>query len=1086
MPVMLLGGGIMMWALQFSDSANTVAYGKAGSVAEESFTNIKTLAAFGGEQRSISKYDQLVTGAMKIAQKGGIITGLGLGFMIGTIYLSFSLGFWYGGKLVADDVDDTSVPVEERFSGGDALAVFLSVVFGSFSMGQAGSPISHFLRAGPAVCEMLDLVKKKSKIDLRDEGGLEVPMNEDIEFKNVHFVYPSRPEKPVFAGINFTIPKGKTCAFVGPSGSGKSTVAALLNRFYDPDEGALLVGGTDLKDISLRHARSKIGLVSQEPRLFATSIIENIRYGKLGSTDEECIEAAKRANAHEFIKDLTDGYNTYVGEGGGMLSGGQKQRVSIARCLLRDPEILILDEATSALDNESEKIVQTTINDLLKAKARTTILIAHRLTTIKDADKIVVLDNPDNAGAVVMEEGNHDSLFAMDGGLYHGLVLAQQHKSVDDMNENELKEMRSLRKSFDVAQRDRKVSELQKSASKVAVALNEKEKEKLLKSEEIKPPSWFRVAGLLKPDWYFVILQVIGAAVTGALWPMFAIVFAEFVDTYFLIYPDCPFPGKGGTDWIREQSNFWALIFIGFAAVGFVAQWLQITFSEWSGHRMVRELRVMSFTEIVHKEIGFFDNPLHTPGSLSAALSTDIPRIKGWVGDNLGLIIQAASSVIAGVAVSFSANVKLAAACLLVFSIMAPASALEMKAMQGNSKDLEEESGSSGAVVHEVITNIRTVNAFSLQDEFLVKYEHAINQTYLRGRKNAIIFGGFYGFSQFAQYGGQAFAYWYGARLLDNGEIDSLRDMFQAIFGLMMAAMGVGQAAVFMTDAHKAKTSAKLVYKIIDTPSKMDVRDMSGSTAPTEGNVLVDSIKFSYPTRPEKPIYNGLTLSAKKGQTVAFVGASGCGKSTVIQLLERFYDPNEGAIYVDGTKTTDFNLKHLRSQLGLVSQEPILFNGTIRENIKFGNPDATDEQVVKAAKGANAHKFITSFPDGYETEVGNFGGQLSGGQKQRVAIARAILRDPKILLLDEATSALDSESEKIVQQALDKLLESSSRTTFIIAHRLATIRGADKIVVFKNENNEGSIVQEAGTHDELMQIPGGIYKRFIILGDSAA
>jgi len=325
--------------------------------------------------------------------------------------------------------------------------------------------------------------------------------------------------------------------------------------------------------------------------------------------------------------------------------------------------------------------------------------------------------------------------------------------------------------------------------------------------------------------------------------------------------------------------------------------------------------------------------------------------------------------------------------------------------------------------------------------------------------------------------------------MVERGEI-TITVMFRSIMGLLMAGMGISQSSIFFTDTNKAKAAAKNVFHIIDRVPEIDVRCEKGNnlSADMQGSLTLEKINFQYPQRKDVQVYRDVTFDIKAGETVALVGASGCGKSTVVALLERFYDVNRtrdwetnrdtktfGGISLDGVDIRDLNLRDLRANLGLVSQEPTLFGTSIAENIRYGKDDATMDEIMAAAKNANAHNFIMEFPDGYDTDVGKMGGKLSGGQKQRVAIARALIRNPKVLLLDEATSALDAESEKIVQEALDKAISIAKRTTIIIAHRLSTIQQADKIVVFSNEDNKGSRIVEVGKHADLMQNVGGVY-----------
>eukprot|EP01069_Polyplicarium_translucidae_P002866 Polyplicarium_translucidae@DN2151_c0_g1_i4.p1 len=418
---------------------------------------------------------------------------------------------------------------------------------------------------------------------------------------------------------------------------------------------------------------------------------------------------------------------------------------------------------------------------------------------------------------------------------------------------------------------------------------------------------------------------------------------------------------------------------------------------------------------------------------------------------------------------------------------------LEMRALKGSTSDITGSIESPGYVMHEAISNTTVVAAFNLQSKMGKKYHDKVTEEFNVGVRKAFKFGLFFGWSQFAQYGAMALSFWYGGRLITEEKVD-LKQMLQAIFALMMAAMGVGQASVFATDTGKAKAAAANVYHLIDSVPAINARDSSGtelSDSEMQGLIRVQSVNFRYPQRQDAAVYNNVSFTAEPGQTVALVGASGCGKSTIIQLLERFYDVEMrdgdrcGGVSVDGVDVRDFKLKFLRSKLGLVSQEPVLFDTSIGENIKMGNQNATMEEVVESAKLSNAHDFIMAFPDGYDTSVGKCGGQLSGGQKQRVAIARAMLRDPRVLLLDEATSALDSESEKVVQAALDKLLRIKKRTTIVIAHRLSTVRNADKIVVLTNPQRNGTIVCEEGTHEELVANPNGVYRGLLMVAAAA-
>ncbi|XP_055388386.1 LOW QUALITY PROTEIN: ATP-dependent translocase ABCB1-like [Condylostylus longicornis] len=934
-------------------------------------------------------YEVHLDESRKQGVKGGLSMGFGLGLTLGVMFLSYSLGSRCEG--------------DSCFRGGNALAVFFAVIIAAFSLGQAGPPLTSFLKAGASAEDLLALIDRKSKIDVYDKSGkTDVNIKGDVVFKNVHFHYPSRPEKQIFNGINLHIPAGKTVALVGGSGCGKSTIIQMVQRFYDPDEGEILIDGVAVKDYNTTWIRDQMSLVSQEPRLFARSIAENIRDGRLGATIDEVQSAAKNANAWSFISEFPEKFDTFVGEGGSQLSGGQKQRIAIARAMLRDPAILILDEATSALDNESEKVVQSTLDALVAARKRTTIVIAHRLTTIRNADLIIVLDNSNGNGAVVAEQGRHDELMAIPNGIYQNLVNAQKLQGVLEtiprtLTREESDMKNGIEKKLSTIYQKRSTSF--KPVEEPAFTSIEKPSKK--KSSGLKPPSYWRVMSLLKPYWFRVTIGVLV---------------------------------------------------------------MQRGFMEWGGQDLVRTLRSLAFEKMLYQDMSFFDHPDHTTGTLSQILSSDVLLIKGWSGDNIGIIIQNVASMVAGVIIAFTANAKLAAVALAAFLVMIPASAARMKFMKGSTKEIEEGAEvidccdksvslispqTAGYVINETITNIRIVTAYNLQavgmsrpslliiphlQRMLESYDAVLDQDYKDGKFNALI----------------------------------------------------GQSMIFITDVKKAKEAGARIYEVIDREPLIDARSTIGKEfkdSEVQGAVTVSNINFRYPMRTDVPVFKKISFAVEPGQTVALVGGSGCGKSTVIQLLQRFYDVEVGmdsnkessGLSVDGVDVRDVTVKSLRGVMGLVSQEPILFNTTIMENIRYGKPSASDDEVMAAAKMANAHNFVVEFPDSYNTIVGKFGGQLSGGQKQRIAIARAMIRNPKILLLDEATSALDAESEKIVQAALDQLLAESKRTTIVIAHRLSTIQNADKIVVLANPDREGSSVVEVGTHAELMGIRDGPY-----------
>jgi len=741
---------------QSKSSRATEAYSRAGSVAYTTVSGIKTILSLNAGPKMIQKYGEATEDAFNKATKPLAKQGFVYGMMLGSFMIMYCIFTLFGTYQIYKDIKKTGcdplgvIPDNEACpnTASSVFGVLMGIAFSAQAGGQMASVLELFSVTRVAAGQAMMAINRKQgqpeekiyhiedekddsddnesvtssslhsshmiespegrikailpqyEIDALADGGLK-PEKIDgrLTFDEVGFFYPTRPGQMVLNELSIDIAAGNTIAFVGPSGGGKSTIVKLLERFYDPTAGSVKLDGTDIKEINVKHLRHTIGYVGQEPVLFATSIGKNIAFGYPGCSQKQIEEAAKLANAHDFIMKLPDGYDTDVGDKGSQLSGGQKQRIAIARVLIADPKILLLDEATSALDSQSELVVQEALEKIMSTKKRTTVIIAHRLSTIRNADVIAVV-----MGGTIVETGTHDNL-------------------------------------------------------------------------------------------------------------------------------------------IKSESYYKKLV--------------------------------------------------------DAQGQTAMKKISSVVPE----------------------------------------------------------------------------------------------------------------------------------------------------------PTAVGQS--------ESEMGVEKVPDQID----MDADPM----------IVFRNVTFAYPTRPTKKILDKFKLKVYKGETIGLCGISGGGKSTVMGLIERFYDPEKGSVEFFGQNINDLNVKWYRDQIGYVGQEPTLFEATIAENIAYGAPEATKEQIIEAAKQANAYDFIMKFPENFDTPLsGGSGTQLSGGQKQRVAIARALVKKPEILLLDEATSALDNESERIVQEALDKLMESKERTCIVIAHRLSTIRNADRIAFIGDGH-----VKEIGSHDELIEKSNGKYKRLV-------
>jgi len=490
------------------------------------------------------------------------------------------------------------------------------------------------------------------------------------------------------------------------------------------------------------------------------------------------------------------------------------------------------------------------------------------------------------------------------------------------------------------------------------------------------------------------------------------------------------------------------------------------------GARITTELRKQYYDAIMRQEIGWHDLPDNASGKLCAALASEVTMLQALTGEQSGLIITQVFILILSLTLAFLLGDTMVTLVMLgTLPIMTLAMSVYMVLMSGEGGGADSLGKEAGRVVGEVTTSIRTISAFTLEkhllDLFSTATDKVLGDTMV---KKATLYGFVQGWTDGVMIWILALIFWYGGKRVSEGHAE-FEGVFIPVFCMFYLAMGMGQAENGVVNATKAADAAARVFKVIDRESKVDfLSDKGTKPATCTGRIELQNVHFTYPARPDHKVCNGYNLTVEAGKTVALCGASGSGKSTAIQLIERFYDPDQGSVKLDGVDVKDLNVRWLRQQIGLVSQEPVLFSGTIAENIGMGKPGASREEVIAAAQMANAHTFISEFPDGYDTDVGEKGGQLSGGQKQRVAIARAMIKDPAVLLLDEATSALDTESERVVQAALDSLLTTHKRTTIMIAHRLSTIRNADKICVV----NEGMVVEE-GTHEELMAKGSGGY-----------
>lgn len=1099
-PILALFSAYLGKTMATSSLREQEKYASAGAIGEELLVAVRTVFALNGQHKGIQEYKKRVMEGKTMAQTKYIKMSLSFGASFLVLYSSYGLALYVASLLISDN----------QLDPGSAMSVIMAVMIGANSLGNLLPPLQAITQAISSATLVYNVIDNVPPIDPYSDRGLRLSrVMASIKFEKVCFTYPTRPGVPILSNLSFEIHQGKTVAICGRTGSGKSTIMNLLLRFYDPTSGSIYLDNCDLRDLNVSWLRSLIGIVEQEPALFDCSIHDNIALGAIRESDKSrkrVVEAAKLANADEFICSLPESYETRCGDRGVQLSGGQKQRIAIARALLGDPKILLLDEATSALDSANESIVQAALN---KARqGRTTIIIAHRLSTIKEADIILVLDQ-----GRVAEMGKHDELMEKRGD-YHQLVTNQlfYDKSESD-NEEEDDDRSSHRgnmlydsqaESESTGQlRQRSFSRMQSVVSNLERAISSrsdrsskdplipksgtfdqslstshqsisdrrkpytttlyesinrplKNSAELIEAEKIELnqkdlPGLIDLLRLMKNEMNLVIIGSIASILSGFLLPTFGVFYAQILDTL----------SRTGDELI-QYATFWGLMFVALGFANFIALALRIYLLANTIETALARVRVECFTNILRQQVGWFDLPSHSPQRLTTRLASDAPAIKSVFNTRIGSLISGVSTIVASLLIAFYLGWKLAFLLMIFLPFLLYFNYLQMRITRSNKIQQQQRMEEASRLATEAVEHVKIIQAINKEIHFCDKFNAHLTEPLADSLSAARKFGLIYGVSQSCIYFVYAASFYWGGYLIATGQMDAIT-VFRVFFSVAFTAITVGQWGGIGGDYNRARESLARVLKLLKSPSSIDNLSRGGIKPKFKGSVTLRDVYFNYPSRPDMPVLQGLNLTVRPGQTVALVGPSGNGKSTIAALLLRFYDPNRGAVLIDDFDVRCINLNHLRHNVGLVSQEPCLFKASIKENILYGLDRSrySMREIIQAAKLANIHEFISSLPLGYDTQVGDQGCQISGGQKQRIAIARTLIRNPTILILDEATSALDAENEKLVDDALIKA--AKGKTCIKIAHRLSTVRDADLIAVM----DQGSIV-ELGTHEELM------------------
>ena len=1032
--------------------------GEVAGVVEAAVSGVRVVKGFGQEHREQDKLEAAATAVFAAGMRVNRLAATYMPFFRGMPALGQVGILAVGGYLALRG--DISLGTFMAF------AAYLGSMIGPLMM-MTGQ-ITQAQTTKAAAIRVFEIIDARPTItdapDAVDAPAGAVP----IELDHVTFGYD--PDSPVLSEVSLRIDPGETLALVGGAGSGKSTVTMLLARFYDPWNGSVRLGGQDIRRLSMSSLRGRMGIVFEDSFLFSDTIRANIAFGRPDATDDDVLAAARAAEADRFIRDLTDGYDAVVGERGLTLSGGQRQRIALARAILADPHVLVLDDATSAVDAGVEAEIHATLRQVMRG--RTTILIAHRRSTLQLADRIAVLHH----GRLV-DVGTHEELLGrcaryrllltghddetdgagMDPGL-DDVALANDEPNADRTTSPYTPELWSNPPPEDLVGAG--------ALGQATLPPDQQAKVAALSAVHATPDLDVDVARRAEPGFSL-----------RHLWRPFRtaiLVNSALVTVDAALGLALPWLTRAGIDRGVARGAPDVLFFMsGLALLTVAAAWLVATANVRTvgrnGERVLYWLQVKMFAHLQRLGLDFYER--ERGGQVMTRLTSDVDSVRAFIQGSLGTVIIAALTFVGSLGVMVQISPQLTLAAVTLVPAFAVAVAIYRKVSAKAYNEARDQLSTLNANFQENIAGIRVAQAYGREARNIEIFDDLATGLLSRRRRAQIHLAWFFSFTELAYEVAAAIVLGAGATLVAAGDL-TVGGIIAFLLYVTMLFSPIQQFSQVVDSYQRAKVGMRRIGELLRTPTTTPPPADPVHVDKIAGEIDFDDVRFSYTATQEGDggarqveALRGIDLRVEPGETVAIVGETGAGKSTMVKLVARFYDPTSGAVRIDGQNLRELDLQAYRQRLGVVPQEAYLFNGSVRDVIAYGRPDADRVEVERAARAVGAHEMIATLKHGYLHPVGERGHSLSAGQRQLLALARAELTDPAILLLDEATASLDLATETAVSAATHRL--SSRRTTLVIAHRLTTAQAADRIVLV----DDGKIT-ESGTHDQLVAAGG--------------